>query len=76
MGGMPSRRHVSTAVTPAADRESLLRTRRGNRRAGRPGDDLAFAQSVRQLTSRSAKSTIDPDGLTLPPPPGPSRDSR
>jgi hypothetical protein len=35
---------VSTAVTPAADRESLLRTRRGNRRAGQPGYDLIFVQ--------------------------------
>ncbi len=34
--GMRSRPHVSTAVTSVANRESLLRTRRGNRRTGRP----------------------------------------
>jgi len=50
--GMRSRRHVSTAVTPVADRESLRRTPRGNRRTGRPGDDLVFRRvRFRGLTS-------------------------
>ena len=44
-------RHVSTAVTPVADRESLLRSRRGNRHAGRPAANSLFV-SVRPVKAR------------------------
>jgi len=62
-----SRRHVSTAVTPVADRESLLRTRRGNRRAGRPRATFHPAQApaapkTRMVASFSAsKPTVPSD---------------